>query len=188
MRSWCRSARTTAPEALDEVYLMMRASTQSAWSRTSPRSPNSVMRMSDFAWEMSMSTARGRSRAVNGRRGQPGYLVNQHSKDHAPQRACPVVDADERLKAAIAGFQAVSQQGAALSSQAAVVDAAAQLKSMIVDRSVPPGFPGRAEIRLVTLRVDGSLGEILDRGRARVQANQIADREPDGLGQTSSSR
>ena len=142
------------------------------------------MRIKSFAFETSISIARGVSRAGHGRRGDLRLTVGEHPEDDAAQRPRPIIDADERLKAAVAGLQLVGQQRSALSAQAPFVKLTTELKVVPVDGSIDAIGPRRTEEGDIILGIRLPLGEIDHGLGSRVQPHQIADREPDQLCRT----
>ena len=89
-------------EGMLEEPRMSRASTQSARSRTPPRSPNSVTRMRTLPPANSTSTVRGVSRTDIESEEKRLFAIHQDSEDHIAERTRAVVQPHERLETLIA--------------------------------------------------------------------------------------
>ena len=125
---------------------MIRASTQSARSRTSPRSPNSVARIRIFACgDVDVDGARGVS-SGHGRCRDHGLTIGEDTEDNAAQRPGSFVDADGCLKPPIARLQLVGQESAALGAQPSFILVSSELKAMALDGLVGAKWAGWTEV------------------------------------------
>ena len=85
---------------------MIRASAQSARSRTLPRSPKSATRIRILPPARSMSSGLGRIAVGHGGGLESFLAVDEHAEDDASQRPGPLVDANDRLESPISGLDA----------------------------------------------------------------------------------